>query len=53
MGPSPHGITSQMDAKYQGDETFFGGDPYLPQAAGYAIVVGFGVFFSLFTVMIM
>lgn len=42
-----------MDAKYQGDETFFGGDPYLPQAAGYAIVVGFGVFFSLFTVMIM
>jgi len=42
-----------MDSKYQGDETFFGGDAYLPQAAGYAIVVGFGVFFSLFTVMIM
>jgi len=30
-------------------ESFFGQDTPLPEAAGYAIVLGFGVFFSVFT----
>jgi SSS family transporter len=38
-----------MDAEYVGKESFFGGSPPLPEAAGYAIVLGFGAFFSLFT----
>jgi Na+/proline symporter len=38
-----------LPPQYQGDESFFGGSPPLPQAAGYAIVLGFGAFFSVFT----
>mmetsp|Transcript_134326 Transcript_134326/g.218635 ORF Transcript_134326/g.218635 Transcript_134326/m.218635 type:complete len:379 (-) Transcript_134326:971-2107(-) len=38
-----------MDQKYRGQDTFFGSDPPLPEGAGYAIVLGFGAFFSLFT----
>jgi hypothetical protein len=29
--------------------SFFGGVPVLPESAGYGIVLGFGVFFSIFT----
>jgi hypothetical protein len=29
--------------------SFFGGEPVLSQAWGYVIVVGFGIFFSIFT----
>lgn len=29
--------------------SFFGGSPSLPESAGYGIVLGFGLFFSLFT----
>lgn len=35
--------------KYCGQESFFGSDPPLPEATGYAIVLGFGAFFSVFT----
>jgi len=46
-------VVSQMEEKYQGDETFFGGNAFLPKWVGYLIVVGFGAFFSVFTVIIM
>ncbi|KAJ8605014.1 hypothetical protein CTAYLR_004552 [Chrysophaeum taylorii] len=42
-------VVSQMDSKYYGDETFFENKAPLPQWSGYAIVVGFGVFFSFVT----
>ena len=29
--------------------SFFGGSPILPESAGYGIVLGFGIFFSIFT----
>ena len=35
------------------DESFFGDTYVLPQAAGYGIVIGFGVFFSLVTGLIL
>ena len=35
--------------EYYYKESFFGQDTPLPEAAGYAIVLGFGVFFSVFT----
>mmetsp|Transcript_39763 Transcript_39763/g.69117 ORF Transcript_39763/g.69117 Transcript_39763/m.69117 type:complete len:674 (-) Transcript_39763:79-2100(-) len=38
-----------MLTKYNNQESFFGSDPPLPEGAGYAIVLGFGAFFSLFT----
>merc|ERR1719359_1317192 len=40
---------SLMLTKYKGKESFFGDVTPLPLAAGYAIVLGFGVFFSVFT----
>ena len=33
----------------RGKKSYFGGDPILPTWSGYAIVICFGVFFSLFT----
>eukprot|EP00959_Pyramimonas_sp_CCMP1952_P470518 9496780-Pyramimonas_sp.AAC.1 len=39
----------EMPAEYVGKDSFFGGTPPLPQAAGYAIVLGFGAFFSVLT----
>jgi len=38
-----------MLQEYLGKESFFGGNTPLPQGAGYAIVLGFGAFFSIFT----
>lgn len=35
--------------EYQYQETFFGGSSPLPQAVGYAVVIGFGLFFSVVT----
>jgi len=35
--------------EYCGKTNFFGDTPILPLSAGYAIVLGFGLFFSLFT----
>jgi len=42
-------VDSQMDEKYWGEDSFFGGDAPLPKWGGYLIVVLFGVFFSLVT----
>merc|ERR1719258_860988 len=39
-------------AEYKGDKSFFGGTPPLPEGAGYAIVLGFGAFFSIFTTLL-
>jgi len=39
-------------AEYIGKESFFGNDTPLPLGAGYAIVLGFGAFFSVFTTVI-
>jgi Na+/proline symporter len=38
-----------MLPEYIGKKAFFGGTPPLPESAGYAIVLGFGAFFSVFT----
>jgi SSS family transporter len=46
-------VYSQMDSNYMGKETYFGGTNFLPQWVGYVIVIGFGAFFSLFTILIM
>merc|ERR1719316_1531006 len=40
---------SLMATEYKGRDSFFGDDTPLPLASGYAIVLGFGAFFSLFT----
>ena len=32
-----------------GQDSFFGGEPPLPESVGYAVVLGFGAVFSLFT----
>jgi hypothetical protein len=34
---------------YAGKESFFEGEPPLPQSVGYAVVLGFGIAFSIFT----
>jgi len=41
-----------MLAEYFGKESFFGDSTPLPQGVGYAIVLGFGAFFSVFTTVI-
>lgn len=38
--------------KYLGQESFFGGEAPLSQAVGYAVVLGFGLFFSVLTTLI-
>merc|ERR1719387_328956 len=42
-------LSSMMTPEYMGKDAFFGGTPPLPESAGYAIVLGFGAFFSVFT----
>jgi SSS family transporter len=46
---SPTSSWIQQPTQYHGKESFFGTDTPLPEGAGYAIVLGFGAFFSLFT----
>lgn len=36
-------------AEYAGQESFFGGESPLPVSVGYAVVLGFGIAFSIFT----
>ena len=36
-------------ARYEGKESFFGGEPPLSEGVGYLVVLGFGVLFSLIT----
>ncbi|CAJ1955663.1 unnamed protein product [Cylindrotheca closterium] len=38
--------------KYQGSDSFFGGDAPLPEGVGWAVVVGFGALFSVITTII-
>jgi len=38
-----------LPSRYETKLSFFGTDPPLPEAAGYAIVLGFGAAFSVFT----
>eukprot|EP00934_Nitzschia_sp_Nitz4_P001749 Nitzschia sp. Nitz4//scaffold454_size8830//428//2827//NITZ4_009112-RA/size8830-augustus-gene-0.5-mRNA-1//-1//CDS//3329552282//1749//frame0 len=38
--------------KYQGQESYFGGTPPLDVGVGYAVVLGFGLFFSILTTII-
>merc|ERR1719316_1831702 len=45
-------MSLMMTPKYKGKESFFGDETPLPLGAGYAIVLGFGAFFSLFTTLI-
>jgi SSS family transporter len=44
---------SDVDGVCTKAASFFGGVPVLPESAGYAIVLGFGIFFSIFTTMLM
>jgi|Transcript_7346 SSS family transporter len=43
------GFTGNVPEDYVGQESFFEGEAPLSLGIGYAIVLGFGVFFSLFT----
>jgi hypothetical protein len=49
-------VTFSEDAppflKYQGSDSFFGGDAPLPESVGWAVVVGFGALFSIITTLI-
>ena len=36
-------------ARYDGEESFFGGKPPLSLGVGYFVVLGFGAFFSIIT----
>jgi SSS family transporter len=42
-------LSAMLTPEYLGKDAFFGGTPPLPESAGYAIVLGFGAFFSVFT----
>jgi uncharacterized membrane protein (DUF4010 family) len=35
--------------RYQGKDSFFGGEPPLSEGFGYLVVLGFGVLFSVIT----
>lgn len=39
-------------ARYDGQDSFFGGEPPLSEAVGYLVVLGFGFLFSFVTTMI-
>ena len=41
-----------VNPEYQGMSTYFGGEPPLSTAIGYIIVLGFGVFCSIFTTIV-
>lgn len=55
--PIENGVINGVDVgllpptfeQYAGQSSFFGGDPALSVGVGYAVVLGFGVFFSVFT----
>ena len=49
MSASVREIKATILTKYQGNESFFGGDSALDQWVGYVVVLGFGAAFSVFT----
>ena len=44
--------SSVQPLDYLGKDSFFGGTPPLPVSVGYAVVLGFGVAFSVFTTLL-
>eukprot|EP00816_Leptocylindrus_hargravesii_P005076 CAMPEP_0196810538 /NCGR_PEP_ID=MMETSP1362-20130617/11390_1 /TAXON_ID=163516 /ORGANISM="Leptocylindrus danicus, Strain CCMP1856" /LENGTH=681 /DNA_ID=CAMNT_0042185577 /DNA_START=35 /DNA_END=2080 /DNA_ORIENTATION=+ len=46
-----NGVPKAM-GEYANSDSFFGGDPPLSEAIGWAVVLGFGLFFSVFTTLI-
>ena len=52
MSASVREIKATILTKYQGNESFFGGDSALDQWVGYVVVLGFGAAFSVFTTLI-
>jgi hypothetical protein len=40
---------SQQPTEYFGQDSFFKGSSPLPESVGYAVVLGFGAAFSIFT----
>jgi hypothetical protein len=38
--------------RYKGQDSFFGGEAPLSEGVGYAVVLGFGLFFSVLTTII-
>lgn len=45
-------IKAAIQNKYEGFDSFFGGDPALDEWVGYVVVLGFGAAFSVFTTLI-
>jgi hypothetical protein len=41
-----------VNPEFQGEESYFGGAPPLPVSVGYVVVLGFGLFFSIFTTIV-
>lgn len=46
------GFTNYQPSQYLNEESFFGGTAPLPQSVGYAVVLGFGAAFSIFTTLL-
>jgi SSS family transporter len=46
------GFENFQPSKYAYEESFFGGTAPLPQSVGYAVVLGFGAAFSIFTTLL-
>lgn len=46
-----NGVPKAM-GEYAGQSSFFGDDPPLSEAIGWAVVLGFGLFFSIFTTLV-
>ena len=46
------GFESIQPRGYEFKESFFGGTPPLPVSVGYAVVLGFGAVFSIFTTLL-
>jgi len=44
---------SSQPEEYLGQTSFFGGNPPLSEGVGYAVVLGFGLAFSIFTTILM
>lgn len=43
------GHVGHQPSQYYGKESFFGDNAPLPESVGYAVVLGFGLAFSIFT----
>jgi hypothetical protein len=41
-----------VNPDFQGQTSYFGGESPLPVSVGYVVVLGFGLFFSIFTTIV-